>query len=205
MPQRLKALKKMVSALTSSIVPMMNAFLILFIIASICESRAAYSAPGLRGLTSALRAADAIIGVSLFGLQSPLEFGRFEQAFVTMFHLTTDGQWPSSISQYDEDGGINWMCASFMMSYIVIVNWVVLQARHALPPPGLASHANVAPQNAKPRGDTRKRKITGWTPGLLRFLVHSRTQTVWRNSRAKYRGLGHRLGVGGRTGIDRDE
>ncbi len=33
---RLKALKKMISALTSSIVPMMNAFLILFIILSIC-------------------------------------------------------------------------------------------------------------------------------------------------------------------------
>jgi hypothetical protein len=34
---RLKALKKMVTALTSSIIPMMNAFLILFIIASICK------------------------------------------------------------------------------------------------------------------------------------------------------------------------
>ncbi len=33
---RMRALKKMVSALTSSIVPMMNAFLILFIILSIC-------------------------------------------------------------------------------------------------------------------------------------------------------------------------
>jgi hypothetical protein len=37
---RLKALKKMVSALSASIVPMMNAFLILFILASICESGA---------------------------------------------------------------------------------------------------------------------------------------------------------------------
>ena len=145
------------------------------------------------------------MGVSAFGLQAPDDFGRFEQAFVTMFRLTTDGQWPVSIPSYDEYGRVNWRCAAFMMSYIVIVNWVVLQARHALPPPGLASHANVAPQNAKPRGDTRKQKITGWTPGLLRPLVQSRTQTVWRNSRAKYRGLGHRLGVGGRTGIDRDE
>ena len=38
---RLKALKKMISALTASIIPMLNAFLILFIIASICGSRAA--------------------------------------------------------------------------------------------------------------------------------------------------------------------
>ncbi len=34
---RMRALKKMISALTLSIVPMMNAFLILFIILSICE------------------------------------------------------------------------------------------------------------------------------------------------------------------------
>jgi hypothetical protein len=40
---RLKALKKMISALSASIFPMLNAFLILFIIASICGSRAACS------------------------------------------------------------------------------------------------------------------------------------------------------------------
>ena len=34
---RMRVLKRMISALTLSIVPMMNAFLILFIILSICE------------------------------------------------------------------------------------------------------------------------------------------------------------------------
>jgi hypothetical protein len=82
---------------------------------------------------AAARCADAIMGVSLFGPEAPLEFGRFEQAFVTMFRLTTDGQWPLSIAQYDEEGGVNWKCAAFMMSYIVCINWVVLQAR-ATPP-----------------------------------------------------------------------
>ncbi len=60
-------------------------------------------------------------------MQAPQEFGRFDQAFVTMFRLTTDGGWPVSIPQYDEDGRVNWKCAAFMMSYIVVVNWVVLQ------------------------------------------------------------------------------
>jgi hypothetical protein len=68
-----------------------------------------------------------IMGVSIFGGQSPQEFGQFEQAFVTMFRLTTDGGWPEMIPQYDEDGGVNWKCAAFMMSYIIVVNWVVLQ------------------------------------------------------------------------------
>ncbi len=36
---RLGALKKIVSALSSSIVPMLNAFLILFVVLAICESR----------------------------------------------------------------------------------------------------------------------------------------------------------------------
>jgi hypothetical protein len=78
--------------------------------------------------------ADAIIGVSIFGLQSHQDFGRFEQAFVAMFRLTTDGNWPDSIQSHDEDGNVNWKCAIFMMSYIVIVNWVVLQAHTAIPP-----------------------------------------------------------------------
>jgi hypothetical protein len=73
--------------------------------------------------------ADAIMGVSVFGVQAPDDFGRFEQAFVTMFRLTTDGQWPLSIPSYEDDGGVNWRCAAFMMSYIVVVNWVVLQVR----------------------------------------------------------------------------
>jgi hypothetical protein len=35
---RLRALKKIISALTASIIPMLNAFLILFVVLSICES-----------------------------------------------------------------------------------------------------------------------------------------------------------------------
>jgi hypothetical protein len=123
---RLKALKKMISALTASVVPMLNAFLILFIIASICGSLAARSARGLESHFVML--ADSIIGVSIFGHQAPLNFGRFDQAFITMFRLTTDGGWPESISQFNEDGEINVKCALFFMTYIVVVNWVVLQA-----------------------------------------------------------------------------
>ena len=67
------------------------------------------------------------MGVSIFGADSWASFGRFDLAFVTMFRLTTDGQWPESVQAYTEDGGLNWKCSLFMMSYIVVVNWVVLQ------------------------------------------------------------------------------
>ncbi len=88
--------------------------------------------------------------MSLFGPEAPLEFGRFEQAFVTMFRLTTDGQWPLSIAQYDEEGGVNWKCAAFMMSYIVCINWVVLQAR-ATPPAAATNHAFAPRATSVPR------------------------------------------------------
>ena len=72
-------------------------------------------------------AADSIMGVSLFADASPLGFGQFEKAFVTMFRLTTDGLWPESVPAYTEEGEVSWKCAAFMMSYVVVVNWVVLQ------------------------------------------------------------------------------
>ncbi len=37
---------------------------------------------------AAAAAADAILGVSLFGSQCPAEFGAFDRAFVTMFRIT---------------------------------------------------------------------------------------------------------------------
>ena len=73
-------------------------------------------------------AADAIMGVSLYGDLAPESFGEFERGFVTMFRLTTDGLWPDGIPAYDDAGNVSWKCAAFMMSYVVVVNWVVLQA-----------------------------------------------------------------------------
>ncbi len=67
------------------------------------------------------------MGVSIFSDSPTGEFGRFEQAFVTMFRLTTDGGWPEAVPPRYEDGAVNWKGAAFAMSYIIIVNWVVLQ------------------------------------------------------------------------------
>ncbi len=44
-----------------------------------------------------------------------------------MFRLTTDGGWPEATPVNGEDGRVNWTGAAFCMSYIVLVNWVVLQ------------------------------------------------------------------------------
>ncbi len=112
-------------------------------------------APSPRLTHAAARGADAIIGVSLFGPDAPLDFGRFEQAFVTMFRLTTDGQWPVAIAQYDEGGRVNWKCAAFMMSYVVCVNWVVLQARATPPATPTARRYTACHERAAPRAAAR--------------------------------------------------
>ncbi len=69
------------------------------------------------------------MGVSSFGDSATGEFDRFDNAFVTMFRLTTDGAWPEAAPPFDEDGTVNWRGAAFSMTYIVVVNWVVLQVR----------------------------------------------------------------------------
>jgi hypothetical protein len=69
------------------------------------------------------------MGVSTFGDSATGEFDRFDNAFVTMFRLTTDGAWPEAAPPFDEDGTVNWRGAAFSMTYIVVVNWVVLQVR----------------------------------------------------------------------------
>ncbi len=70
---------------------------------------------------------DAIMGVSTFSDSTTGEFHRFDNAFVTMFRLTTDGTWPEAAPPFSEDRTVNWRGAAFSMSYIIIVNWVVLQ------------------------------------------------------------------------------
>jgi len=107
---RLTELKQMISAISASIVPMMNAFLILFIVTAI------YS----------------VMGVSLFSDDSYQDFGRFTNAFVTMFHLTSEGTWPPNVPAYREDGEPNWDVSAFSMSYVLVVNWVILQVSVAV-------------------------------------------------------------------------
>ena len=78
------------------------------------------------------------MGVSTFGNSGTGEFDRFDQAFVTMFQLTTDGGWPEAAPPQSEDGSVNWRGAAFCVSYIIVVNWVVLQV--CLPHPRHAVH-----------------------------------------------------------------
>jgi hypothetical protein len=42
-------------------------------------------------------AADAVIGVTLFGARDELEFGVFDRAFVTLFQITCGSTWVANL------------------------------------------------------------------------------------------------------------
>ena len=128
---RVEQLTKMISAITASVFPMMNAFVILFIVLSICE-RARRQPRAALNLTRrppprAARQADAILGVSLFSDIAPDQFGRFNRAFVALFRIAAGDTWIDSLPTLGPDGEIEWKPALYVCSFIIISVWVVLQ------------------------------------------------------------------------------
>jgi hypothetical protein len=77
------------------------------------------------------RAADSILGVSLFADESPVDFGRFDQAFITMFRITA-GETVSLTSLpiiNPATGVVDYRVAIFTITYVSVVIWVLLQVR----------------------------------------------------------------------------
>jgi hypothetical protein len=109
---RLPALKKILSALTHSIVPMLNAFIIVLIIMLMY----------------------AIVGVTYFRDDAPDDFGKLDRAFVAMFRITAGETWVDSIPRVLPDGSLNTEPVAFFLSYIAIVNWILVQVSAPLLP-----------------------------------------------------------------------
>ena len=94
---RIKALKNILTALIAVIMPVINAFLIMLVIAAICE----YWADRPRGRDSGggacttyknaydfgIRADSnhSIMGVTSYSDDAPYEFGKFDRALITMY------------------------------------------------------------------------------------------------------------------------
>jgi hypothetical protein len=86
--------------------------------------------------------ADAILGVNFFATEIPGEFLKFDRAFVGMFRVAAGETWIDSYPVINEDGSLNTAIAIFLFSFILIVNWTLLQVSwpasvHAVCPPAL--------------------------------------------------------------------
>ncbi len=67
------------------------------------------------------------MGVSLFAEVAPDDFQEFNRAFIAMFRVTAGETWVPSLPKVDPDGSINWQAASFIVSFIIIENWMLFQ------------------------------------------------------------------------------
>ena len=76
--------------------------------------------------------ADAIMGVSFFGTVAPEDFGVYDRAFIALFRITAGETWISSLDLLDPDGSVNWDAALYILTYIMLVNWIVLQVSVAV-------------------------------------------------------------------------
>ena len=90
----------MLAAISSAMVPMMNAFFLMFLVTAVY----------------------AVLAVDLFGEKFPLYFGSFSPSFFTMFQMLTGDEW-STVTREMFDvlngGEINRGVAFFFCSYIV--------------------------------------------------------------------------------------
>jgi hypothetical protein len=75
--------------------------------------------------------ADAIMGVTFFSDSAPNDFGKFDQAVITLFRVTTGGTWVEAIT-FDDAGAVSHKGAIFLVTYIFVVNWTLLQVSVAV-------------------------------------------------------------------------
>ncbi len=52
---------------------------------------------------------------------------EFNRAFIAMFRITAGETWVDSLPEQDQDGSINYQAAIFIISYIIIENWLLFQ------------------------------------------------------------------------------
>ena len=108
---RLKSIRKIVDALTASVLPVTNAFFIMFVVLMLY----------------------AILGVNLLSEKSPANFGKFDRAVATMFRIAAGETWVDGMEVYNEElGTVNWVVGAYVFSFIVIVVWTLLQVTVAV-------------------------------------------------------------------------
>jgi voltage-gated sodium channel len=107
---RLRAIRSIINALTNSLIPVMNAFFIMGIV--ICLY--------------------AIIGVTFYGVKSPESFGNLERSIISMFRIAAGETWVEGSPIIAIDGTVDWQTAVFVMSFVIVVNWTLLQVSVAV-------------------------------------------------------------------------
>jgi hypothetical protein len=72
------------------------------------------------------------MGVIMFGEEDGAEFGVFDRAFITLFQITCGMTWVQYIPTIEANGTTNGTMAVYIISYVILINWVILQVTVAI-------------------------------------------------------------------------
>jgi hypothetical protein len=67
------------------------------------------------------------VAVNLFGEVDPEHFEVFDKAFITLFFVTAGDPWPETLPKLREDGSADWVTASYVIIFTVIVVWIFVE------------------------------------------------------------------------------
>ena len=107
---RVGSIRSIINALIKSLVPVLNAFFIMFIVLALY----------------------AIIGVTFFSETAPADFGNLSLGIIALFRIAAGETWVESQDVSDGEGNVNWGTGAFVMSFILIINWTLLQVGMAV-------------------------------------------------------------------------
>jgi hypothetical protein len=107
---RLKSVRIIINALSASILPVANAFFIMFVVLGLY----------------------AILGVNIFAKTAPDTFGKFDRAVSTLFRIAGGDTWVDGMDVLNAEGSVNWAVGGYVFSFILIVNWTLLQVSVAV-------------------------------------------------------------------------
>ena len=72
------------------------------------------------------------MGVIMFGEEDEAEFGVFARAFITLFQISCGMTWPQYIPMIDSNGHTNSTVAIYIMTFVILIDWVILQITVAI-------------------------------------------------------------------------
>jgi hypothetical protein len=108
---RLKSVRSIINALSASLLPVANAFFIMFVVLMIY----------------------AICGVGLFEESAPTSFAKFDRAVCALLRIAAGETWVDGMDVIDaESGAVNWLIGGYIFSFILLVNWTLLQVSVAV-------------------------------------------------------------------------
>jgi len=77
----------------------------------------------------------AIIGVSFFEERAPESFGKLDRAVASLFRIAGGDTWIDNMDVLDKESGlVDWGIGAFVFSFILVVNWTLLQVSVAVLP-----------------------------------------------------------------------